>query len=235
MGTYSKSSVIVYSDASDTAAGACTVEVENKIFHRMWNSQEVLESSTWRELKAIELALLSFQNVFTGKNLNWHTDNQNCVRIVQSGSMKEKLQVIAMSIFSVCMQKGISLNIQWIPRIQNTQADYISRIVDHEDWGIISVEFFNFMNDLWGPYSIDRFASSINTKLPRFNSLFWDVNSEAVDTFTQNWYGENNWLVPPIFSVVRAIKHLVVCKAKGTLIVPKLVSASFWPMIFHRV
>lgn len=233
MGTYSKSSVIVYSDASDTAAGACTVEVENKIFHRMWKSQEALESSTWRELKAIELALLSYQNVFTGKNLNWHTDNQNCVRIVQSGSMKEKLQVIAMSIFSVCMQKGISLNIQWIPRIQNTQADYISRIVDHEDWGI-SVQFFNFMNDLWGPYSIDRFASSLNKKLPRFNSLFWDVNSEAVDTFTQNWYGENNWLVPPIFSVVRAIKHLVVCKTKGTLIVPKWVSASFWPMIFSR-
>lgn len=103
-GTYSKLSVIVYSDASDTAACACTIEVENMIVHRMWNSQEVLESSTWRELKAIELALVSFQNVFTGTNLNWHTDNQNCVRIVQSGSMKEKLQVIAMSIFSVCMQ-----------------------------------------------------------------------------------------------------------------------------------
>lgn len=41
-------------------------------------------------------------------------------------------------------------------------------------------------------------------------------------------------LVPPIFSVVRAIKHLVVCKAKGTLIVPKWVSASIWPMIFSR-
>lgn len=135
MGIYNKSSVIVYSDASDTAADACTVEVENKIVHRMWNSQEVMESSTWKELKAIELALLSFQNVFTGKHLNWHTDNQNCVRIVQSGSMKEKLQIIAMSIFSVCIQKGISFNIQWIPRIQNTQADYISRIVDHEDFG----------------------------------------------------------------------------------------------------
>ena len=36
------------------------------------------------------------------------------------------------------------------------------------------------------------------------------------------------------FSVVRAIKHLVVCKAKGTLIVSKWVSTSFWPMVFSR-
>ena len=34
--------------------------------------------------------------------------------------------------------------------------------------------------------------------------------------------------------LLKAIKHLDVCKAKGMLIVPKWMSASFWPMIFSR-
>jgi hypothetical protein len=42
-------------DASDIAAGACTVELKSKIFHTMWNSVEKVQSSTWREMKAIEL------------------------------------------------------------------------------------------------------------------------------------------------------------------------------------
>ena len=56
---YSCSSVVIYSDASDIAAGACTVELKSKIFHTMWNSVEKVQSSTWREMKAIELALSS--------------------------------------------------------------------------------------------------------------------------------------------------------------------------------
>ena len=37
--------------------------------------------------------------------------------------MKENLQAIAMSIFSICLINGISIDIQWIPRKGNTQAD----------------------------------------------------------------------------------------------------------------
>ena len=90
------------------------------------------------------------------------------------------------------------------------------------------------MNQLWGPYTVDRFASSMNAKLHKFNSLFWCPESQAVDAFTQNWVGENNWLVPPIFSVIRCMKHLIFCEAKGTLIVPKWKSAAFWPLIFGK-
>ena len=70
LGIYSKSSVIVYSDASNIAAGACTVEVENKIFHKMWTSHEYVQSCTWRELKAIELALYRLKTVFQAKLFN---------------------------------------------------------------------------------------------------------------------------------------------------------------------
>ena len=147
--------------------------------------------------------------------------------------MKENLQAIATSFFSICLIHGISIEIQWIPREGNTQADYLSKIIDYEDWGG-SEMFFNFMNELWGIYIIDRFANSTNAKLSRFNSLFWNVNTEAVDAFSQNWSGENNWLVPPIYAVIRTVKHVVACKAKGTLIIPKWTSAAYWPLIFSK-
>jgi hypothetical protein len=89
-------------------------------------------------------------------------------------------------------------------------------MIDHEDWGV-SNEFFSFIDDLWGAHSIDRFASIMNRKTERFNSLFWNPGSEAVDAFTQNWHGENTWLIPPIYLVVRNIKHLLFHKAQGTL------------------
>jgi hypothetical protein len=37
-----------------------------------------------------------------------------------------------------------------------------------------------------------------------------------------------------VFAVLRVIKHLLFCKARGTLIVPKLVSAPYWPYIFDE-
>ena len=49
------------------------------------------------------------------------------------------------------------------------------------------------MNEIWGIYTIDRFANSTNAKLSRFNSLLCNVNTEAVDAFSQNWSGDNNW------------------------------------------
>ncbi|VDI45921.1 Hypothetical predicted protein, partial [Mytilus galloprovincialis] len=185
------SHVVIYSDASGKGAGAYSVELDKKHFHETWDFSEAQESSTWRELKAIELALISFKNVFEGKTLKWYTANQNCVKIVKTGSMNEKLQILALSIFSVCIQKCISIDIQWIPRSQNSQADYISRMVDYEDWGV-SNEFFQFMNDLWGPYTIDRFSNSQNAKVCRYNSLFWNPCAIAVDAFTQDWSNENN-------------------------------------------
>ena len=87
-------------------------------------------------MKAIELALSSFKDQFQGKTIKWFTDNQNCVKMVKSGSMKLELQKLARSIYSTCVTNSISIDIQWIPRSENEKADYISRLIDHEDWEV---------------------------------------------------------------------------------------------------
>ena len=60
---------------------------------------------------------------------------------------------------------------------------------------------------------MDRFASSYNTKVSRFISRFYKPGTEAVDAFTQNPDGENNWILPPVSQISRVIAHTEACKA----------------------
>lgn len=232
MKDYSKSIAILCTDASSVAAGAvCQLSGTHKYFHSNFSEVESAQSSTWRELKAIQLALFSYKENLSGKSVKILTDSKNCVSIVQSGSTKNDLHVIALSIFHLCLQRKISLDIAWIPREMNETADYLSKLVDYDDWSV-SDEFFEFMNNMWGPYTVDRFANYLNKKLPRFNSLFWNPGTDAVDCFSQDWSSDNNWLVPPIHLVMRSLRHLMYCRSRGTLIVPYWPSAPFWSMIF---
>jgi hypothetical protein len=85
--------------------------------------------------------------------------------------MKLELQKLARSIYSTCVTNSISIDIQRIPRSANEKADYISRLIDHQDWEV-SRQYFDLMNGLWGPFTIDRFANFNNKKLNRYTSLY---------------------------------------------------------------
>lgn len=187
-----------------------------------------MKSSTWREVKAIELSIDSFKHLLRNISVTFFTDNQNAACIIKKGSKIPELQALALSIYSICVCHNISLYAQWIPREENEKADALSKIIDIDDWGI-SFAFFNFVDNMWGVHTIDRFANMNNTKLPRYNSLYWDHRTSAIDAFTCN-----NWMVPPINLVSKCINHLVSCKAVGTLGVPKWPSAAFWPLLFKQ-
>ncbi|VDI56275.1 Hypothetical predicted protein [Mytilus galloprovincialis] len=107
------------------------------------------------------------------------------------------------------------------------------RIVDVDDLGV-SPEFFKFVDLMWGPHSFDRFANTENAKTKRFSSIYWNPGTSGVDAFTSNWSCENNWLVPPVSLASKTINHLVKCRAKGTLVVPRWPSAPFWPLLFNE-
>ena len=98
----------------------------------MWEHWEREKSSTWRELSAIEFLLRSFTELLKSTHVKWFTDSQVAAKIVEVGSMKFELHVLAINIFTLCINQ-ITLDIQWIPREENVQADYISKLVDPDD------------------------------------------------------------------------------------------------------
>ena len=230
---YSLPQVVMYSDASSVGCGAWTADCGGLIFNRSWNNTEEGKSSTWRELKGSALAIEAFVPKISNKVVKLFTDNKGVVAIVNKGSMNRELQELSLGIFKLCRSRNINLQVQWVPREQNTQADILSREIDVDDWGV-SKPFFQFVDNLWGPHTVDRFADNFNAKIMKFNSKYWCLGSNQVDAFSVNWARENNWIVPPISDITRVIKHLKVCKAQGTLVIPDWPSATFWPVLFGK-
>ena len=127
--------VVLTCDASESGYGAhISFGGEQRFCSAMWSSVERAKSSSFHELMAAYLALKSFQNFISGKKVKIYADNQNVVHIVHAGSSIIHLQQIAVDIFSFCMTNSVSFQAHWIPRGANELADYLSRIVDPDDW-----------------------------------------------------------------------------------------------------
>ena len=94
---------VVYSDASATGYGGYTVKHGTMVATGQWSMVDALQSSTWRELRAVRQVLESFQTKLENERVRWFTDNQNVVRIVQYGSRQPALQVEALKSFAVCV------------------------------------------------------------------------------------------------------------------------------------
>ena len=221
---------VVYSDASDTGYGGYVVEHGPCVAYGQWTQNEAQQSSTWRELAAVLRVLTAVAAKLLNVRVRWFTDNQNVARILLVGSKKPWLQEVALKVFSLSVQFQIKLEPEWIPRELNERADFLSRIIDYDDWQLNPV-VFSELEEAWGPHSVDRFASFHNCQLPRFNSRCWNPGSEAVDAFTVDWRGENNWWCPPIGLLPRVIRHAQACEAQGSMVVPLWLSAPFWPLL----
>jgi ribonuclease HI len=227
---FSTEPVHVYTDASGVGFGGHLAAARDIKTQGHWSPAAQNKSSTYRELLAISLVLGAFSKQLQHKKAKIFSDSQGACHIVTVGSRIPELQSIALHIFQLCLVNDIEIETQWIPRTDNKIADTLSKTVDLDDWKL-HPDVFSMLHKLWGPYDIDRFASSYNAQLPRFNSRFWCPNAEAVDAFTQNWASACNWLCPPVALIIPTIRHMSMCAAEGTLIVPKWPSAIFWPII----
>ncbi len=228
-------SLRVFSDASATGGGA-SVEIEGieEVCVIEWTEEQTRYGSTRRELLAVWLALQSFVPFLQNRTLQWNTDNKGVAAIIPKGSRKRELQETAKQIFHLCMHEGINLVVNWIPRGENERADFLSRIVDYDDWGV-RVWFFEYVEKvLHCRHSVDRFANHNNTKCLRFFSCWWVPGTEGVNAFSADWAGEDNWVVPPIHLAARAIDHIVECNCYATLVVPEWKSQVFWTKLFSH-
>ena len=176
----------LYSDASSFGLGAVTSGALQ--CHRHFSAYEQTKSSTWREPTALLYALKAFSKVLNTKTVFCYVDSFAAVRIVGVGSPKTELQNIALDILQFCRENFIQIEVVWIPRSLNSAADHLSRYTDFDDWEI-TPEIFEYLDRLWGPFSIDRFANEENHRVTRFNSRFHCPSTEAIDAFSQNLGG----------------------------------------------
>jgi hypothetical protein len=223
---------VVSSDASNHACAALLLDSEH-VAHRMFTAEEAVTSSCYRELLAIQFGIASFAPLLKGCSVKWLTDSQSAMKIAQVGSMRFDCHKLAIDIFSMCLNAGIQLDIQWIPRTQNAQADYISKLIDFDDWELTQATFQQ-LEVRFGPHTLDCFASYRTAKVKKFFSRYWNPGTAGVDAFYQDWSNENCLVVPPVPIAARVLNFMYHNKWKGTLVVPLWTSASYWPLIVSK-
>ena len=182
-------------DASDAGwAGVCDGSLQA---HGFWSSAEREEPIAVRELLALKHSVAAFAEHLEGKVVRALTDSiatrSSASKLTSSsGGM---MRVVRALWWLLDAQK-IQLLPEYVPGPENA-ADALSRWMDSSDWQL-HPKVFQQLERLYGPHTVDRFASHTTAQLRRYNTLFYDPAGSGVDAFAQlNWQRENNYCNPP--------------------------------------
>jgi hypothetical protein len=219
---------IMASDASNFAVASYSIEGLPKFF--FWAEltlEERGESSSTRELLAIQRTLQHWAGSDTiarpleQVTLWWLTDNQNGEKMLAKGSGKIRIMKLVLDILTRGRTLLLDLQPVWVSRDNPflLKADAICNGVDTDNWEVSRADY-DHLNLLFGPFSIDLFATRNNAKATRFYSRSWEMGNQGVDSFTQNWQGECAYAAPPVSLVMRTIRKVAFTVMSGILIIP---------------
>ena len=109
-----------------------------------------------------------------GKFVVLQVDVMNLLGIINRGSPKLPFNVLARELFWFCLLHRITISVEWVPRETNMFADEISKMLIPDDWSICT-SHFNWLDDTWGPHSIELFSYNENN-LSEIFTLFIGVD-----------------------------------------------------------
>ena len=118
----------------------------------------------------------------------------------RSHSKDRTKTVLQKLVLGTCFKYNINIDMVWIPWSENDKVDFLSCIVDYDDWNI-SEYIYHIIEFNWGPHEVVWFASDHNFKLKDFYSRYWNIYmySTGIDAFTVDWHGVNGLFVPLYF------------------------------------
>jgi hypothetical protein len=103
---------------------------------------------------------------------------------------------------------------------------------DRSDWRL-NPRLFQELSLLWGPFSVDLFATRANAQLPRYFAHTWDPGAAAIDALAQDWEQETPYGNPPFIIMSRVLQKVAQTKTPVTLIVPAWRTAVWWPAMLR--
>ena len=211
-------------DASESGWGAVLSEPACRTASGCWSPTVSSESSNYRELFAVYLALLSFKTSLVGKKVEVLSDNITAVALINKlGSSDVRLDALAQAIWSFAFSHRVMIVAHHISGVCNVESDALSRMSLRHEWQLHPA-VFQQLEHMFGPHSIDRFASCATALLPIYNSRRDDPGTAGVDALAQADWGQHmNFVNPPFRLVARVLDVIEAQQAEATLIAP------LWP------
>jgi hypothetical protein len=112
------------------------------------------------------------------------------------------------------------------------KADAFSKGIDTDIWEITNADFQQ-LSALFGPFSVDLFATRVNAKCAKFFTRSFEEGTSGVDCFVQDWTGECIYAAPPVLLVLRTIRKAVTSVMSGLLLIPLWKNVRFWTFAFR--
>ena len=199
----------LFTDASNEGWGA---HLGDSTARGVWSEVESQLHINFLELKAVFLALKSFEPLCLNQIVLVATDNTTVVAYInkQGGMKSGSLCALLWRLLSWCHPRGIVLRARHIPGRLNVIADKLSRHnqVIQTEW-CLSQQVFNRLCSNWGQPQIDLFATRFNHKLPKFVSPVPDSTAWAVDALSLPWGNLNVYAFPPVSLLSQVTSKLV--------------------------
>jgi hypothetical protein len=222
------------SDASETTVASYGLSGRLKDFQftQVLLPHEVAESSTYREMSSVRKTLLCCQKqlrMTTPTALWWLTDSENVALIFRRGSGDLALMRLALQVLELALKLNLNSNPIWVSRVDSRlqKADAMTKQVNTDDW-LVHPEAFGTLQQWFGKFLVDLFASSENFKVAKYYSCTFSADSAGVDAFSMSWEGEKAYCAPPIALVLRSIRKIEVSKMTRVLLIPLWRGARFW-------
>ena len=218
-------------DASNVGWGAVCGDTSNGGF---WSLEEQRNHINFLELKVL-LGLKSLCGGFSDKHILIQSDNTTTVAYINAmGGIKSiPCNDMATMIWEWCQTQNLWLSATHIPGSENIQADKESRVLKESTEWSLSQEVFTALEDRWGMFDTDLFASRLNFKVPQYVSWRPDPGAQFINAFLMNWKPHYFYAFPPFSLVATCMQKIEQDQSTGLLIVPLWTTQPWFTLLLN--
>ena len=224
----------IETDASTKVWGASCQEMTTG---GAWTAAERLSHINCLELSAAFLALKTFLKDKRGMSVLLRMDTVTSIAFINrmGGTHSTALSDLAVTIWEWCLEREISIHAEHLPGKLNVRADWESRhATDSSDW-MLRRDVFLQLEFIWGPFSIDLFASRTNAQLPAYCSWRPDPSAQTVDALSIPWKDHFAYMFPPFSLIMRCLEKTRSEQATAALIAPVWQNQLWYPFLLRSL
>jgi hypothetical protein len=226
-------------DASGFGGGIVTRSLPTQATAQWhWTQLEAQHHINWKELATHQIGLealdLELPGLILNRFISNRTDNTVSMSYVnRQGGRVPKLSYLAEALWYYLLDRGCSIQDQFLAGKLNVEADTVSRWwIDVSEYKLTR-EIFLKLNSLWGPFTIDAFASRANKQIATFWSRHADPETAGRDAFRQDWRRQKIWAFPPYPLIARVLNQVRDLRITAAIIVPCWTSQYWFPLLLE--
>jgi hypothetical protein len=219
---------------TDASLKGWGVAMRGKSVGGRWSLSEQGSHINYLELLAMFFGLKSFCRDCHDIHIGIQSDSSTAVSYLnQMGGMRSrKLDFLASEIWNWCIDRNVFVTAQFIPGVDNVEADRESRnFSENKEW-VLKPEIFVRICDQTFMPEVDLFASRIARQLDNYVAWTFDPDAIAIDAFSIDWRKLRPFVFPPFVLLGKILTKIVHDEVEDAIVIaPHWHSQSWFPLL----